>query len=139
MLCLRSAFLSRGISMSCTASAEFSAHVYRRAGDPAVHRGKTVFSEQRDMAGQASPLEKITKPTPMLSFLQGPIRQEWRNKRLKQLETSSARNPRSKDFRNDVPRGVIAEWTVTIVLLLFGTTTLVQAYVIPTDRWKTPS
>src|ERR1700679_1195331 len=30
------------------------------------------------------------------------------------------------------PRGFIAEWTVTIILLLFGTTTLVQAFVIPT-------
>src|ERR1700674_3011754 len=31
----------------------------------------------------------------------------------------------------NVHRGFIAEWTVTIVLLLFGTTTLVQAFVIP--------
>jgi signal peptidase I len=30
------------------------------------------------------------------------------------------------------PRGAIAEWTVTILLLLFGTTTIVQAFVIPT-------
>jgi len=30
------------------------------------------------------------------------------------------------------PRGTIAEWTVTILLLLFGTTSLVQAFVIPT-------
>src|SRR5947209_19603631 len=36
-----------------------------------------------------------------------------------------------KRLRNDVPRGVVAEWTVTIILLLFGTTTLVQAFVIP--------
>jgi len=34
--------------------------------------------------------------------------------------------------KSDIPRGVIAEWTVTILLLLFGTTTLVQAFVIPT-------
>src|ERR1700756_2359883 len=32
----------------------------------------------------------------------------------------------------DPPRGAIAEWTVTILLLLFGTTTIVQAFVIPT-------
>ena len=31
----------------------------------------------------------------------------------------------------DPPRGTIAEWTVTIVLLLFATTSLVQAFVIP--------
>ncbi len=34
------------------------------------------------------------------------------------------------------PRGAIAEWTVTIVLLLFGTTTLVQAFVIPTGSME---
>ena len=33
-------------------------------------------------------------------------------------------------------RGFIAEWTVTIILLLFGTTTLVQAYVIPTGSME---
>ena len=32
------------------------------------------------------------------------------------------------------PRGVIAEWTITILLVFFGTTTLVQAYVIPTNE-----
>lgn len=41
-----------------------------------------------------------------------------------------------KRLRNDVPRGVIAEWTVTIILLLFGTTTLVQAFVIPTGSME---
>lgn len=37
----------------------------------------------------------------------------------------------------EVPRrGMLAEWTVTIILLLFGTTTLVQAFVIPTGSMK---
>jgi signal peptidase I len=36
----------------------------------------------------------------------------------------------------EVNRGVIAEWTVTIILLLFGTTTLVQAFVIPTGSME---
>jgi signal peptidase I len=31
----------------------------------------------------------------------------------------------------DVHRGFVAEWTVTIILLLFATTSLVQAFVIP--------
>src|SRR5215469_13058394 len=31
----------------------------------------------------------------------------------------------------DVKRGFVAEWTVTIILLLFATTSLVQAFVIP--------
>ena len=33
-------------------------------------------------------------------------------------------------------RGFIAEWTVTIILLLFGTTNLVQAFVIPTGSME---
>jgi signal peptidase I len=33
-------------------------------------------------------------------------------------------------------RGTIAEWTITILLLLFGTTTLVQAFVIPTGSME---
>ena len=38
---------------------------------------------------------------------------------------------------HDIPRrGFIAEWTVTIILLLFGTTTLVQAFVIPTGSME---
>ena len=38
---------------------------------------------------------------------------------------------RYQELTHDVRRGFIAEWTVTIVLLLFATTTLVQAFVIP--------
>ncbi len=33
-------------------------------------------------------------------------------------------------------RGFIAEWTITIILLLFGTTNLVQAFVIPTGSME---
>jgi signal peptidase I len=36
----------------------------------------------------------------------------------------------------DPPRGTIAEWTITILLLLFGTTFLVQAFVIPTGSME---
>ena len=39
-------------------------------------------------------------------------------------------------IRATAPRGFIAEWTVTISLLLFGTTTLVQAFVIPTGSME---
>jgi signal peptidase I len=38
---------------------------------------------------------------------------------------------RYSDLTHDVRRGFIAEWAVTIVLLLFATTALVQAFVIP--------
>lgn len=38
--------------------------------------------------------------------------------------------------KTDQPRGTVAEWTVTILLLLFGTTTLVQAFVIPTGSME---
>ncbi len=38
--------------------------------------------------------------------------------------------------KQDPARGFIAEWTVTILLLLFGMTTLVQAFVIPTGSME---
>src|SRR5579885_3319937 len=38
--------------------------------------------------------------------------------------------------KSEPPRGTIAEWTITILLLLFGTTTLVQAFVIPTGSME---
>jgi len=38
--------------------------------------------------------------------------------------------------RPSAPRGVLAEWTVTVLLLLFGTATLVQAFVIPTGSME---
>ncbi|HVW83533.1 MAG TPA: signal peptidase I [Bryobacteraceae bacterium] len=43
---------------------------------------------------------------------------------------------KKKDKTTEPPRGFIAEWTVTIILLLFGTTTLVQAFVIPTGSME---
>jgi signal peptidase I len=38
---------------------------------------------------------------------------------------------RYRGLTHDIHRGFVAEWTVTIVLLLFATTSLVQAFVIP--------
>lgn len=40
------------------------------------------------------------------------------------------------DIEQEEPRGAIAEWTITILLLLFLTTTLVQAFVIPTGSME---
>jgi signal peptidase I len=42
-----------------------------------------------------------------------------------------SRYRRFRAMTQDVHRGFVAEWTVTIILLLFATTTLVQAFVIP--------
>lgn len=39
-------------------------------------------------------------------------------------------------FREQVRRHAIAEWAVTMILLLFGTTSLVQAFVIPTGSME---
>src|ERR1700687_479863 len=44
--------------------------------------------------------------------------------------------PVASPTTGDAPRGTIAEWTITILLLLFGTTTLVQAFVIPTGSME---
>jgi signal peptidase I len=41
-----------------------------------------------------------------------------------------------KPVVKDPPRGTVAEWTITILLLLFGTTFLVQAFVIPTGSME---
>ena len=46
-------------------------------------------------------------------------------------ETGAKAKPKRDPLRNS-----IAEWTVTIILLLFGTTTLVQAFVIPTGSME---
>jgi signal peptidase I len=45
--------------------------------------------------------------------------------------TWGALRARYHEVTRDVRRGFVAEWTVTIILLLFATTTLVQAFVIP--------
>lgn len=51
------------------------------------------------------------------------------------IEEMAADNS-SKKKKPEHQRGTIAEWTVTILLLLFGTTTLVQAFVIPTGSME---
>jgi len=50
------------------------------------------------------------------------------------VEEQTAEKPKRK--KPEPVRGTIAEWTVTILLLLFGTTTLVQAFVIPTGSME---
>jgi len=52
--------------------------------------------------------------------------------------TTAAVTPPEAALSQKLPpqRGTIAEWTVTILLLLFGTTTLVQAFVIPTGSME---
>jgi signal peptidase I len=53
-------------------------------------------------------------------------------KNTKPAEVSA--NPETEP--KEPPRNSIAEWAVTILLLLFGTTTLVQAFVIPTGSME---
>jgi signal peptidase I len=48
----------------------------------------------------------------------------------------AAASPATTVEKPEPPRGTIAEWTITILLLLFGTTTLVQAFVIPTGSME---
>ncbi len=49
------------------------------------------------------------------------------------VDSTAAPQP---DFPQEEPRGAIAEWTITILLLLFLTTILVQAFVIPTGSME---
>jgi signal peptidase I len=52
------------------------------------------------------------------------------------LAVEEERQPAFEPPRHEPQRGFIAEWTVTIVLLLFGTTSLLQAFVIPTGSME---
>src|SRR3954451_23604750 len=45
-------------------------------------------------------------------------------------------DPASVPTKREGARNSIAEWAVTVLLLLFGTTTLVQAFVIPTGSME---
>src|ERR1700689_4804796 len=47
-----------------------------------------------------------------------------------------ATSPAKPAVQPEPPRGTIAEWAITILLLLFGTTTLVQCFVIPTGSME---
>jgi signal peptidase I len=56
---------------------------------------------------------------------------------VEQEKTTVAEETGTKPVpRAEPPRSTLAEWTVTIILLLFGVTTLVQAYVIPTGSME---
>jgi signal peptidase I len=52
------------------------------------------------------------------------------------LEPAVDSSPAIQEDDREPVRGTIAEWTVTILLLLFLTTTLVQAFVIPTGSME---
>ncbi len=51
-------------------------------------------------------------------------------------ETKPAETKSVEEEQKEPARNSIAEWAVTILLLLFGTTTLVQAFVIPTGSME---
>jgi signal peptidase I len=55
---------------------------------------------------------------------------------LEEKQTLSPQALESGSAAREAPRGFVAEWAVTIILLLFGTTTLVQAFVIPTGSME---
>jgi signal peptidase I len=52
------------------------------------------------------------------------------------LVVEEERQPEFEPPSHESQRGFIAEWTVTIILLLFGTTSLLQAFVIPTGSME---
>jgi len=51
------------------------------------------------------------------------------------VKPGDAVKPVKADFPEQV-RSFVAEWSVTIILLLFGTTTLLQAFVVPTGSME---
>src|SRR5450759_2704411 len=54
---------------------------------------------------------------------------------LEAVRPGDAIKPVKPDFAEHV-RSFVAEWSVTIILLLFGTTTLLQAFVVPTGSME---
>jgi len=76
-------------------------------------------------------LENTTDSTPGDSQALAPVA---RTEPVAERFAPEVSTPNTVD--QDPPRGTIAEWTVTILLLLFLTTTLVQAYVIPTGSME---
>ena len=79
-------------------------------------------------------------------MLKGSFRQNSRESAIKwepvdqdQYQTAVTEEPnppQPEPPEQHVHRGFVAEWTVTIILLLFGTTSLVQAFVIPTGSME---
>jgi signal peptidase I len=53
-----------------------------------------------------------------------------------QTEVTQVQPENQEHIEAQSQRGFIAEWTITVILLLFGTTTLIQAYVIPTPSME---
>jgi len=60
------------------------------------------------------------------------IARRWRSESNQDSEQGGGFWSRWPAIGGNVKRGFIAEWTVTIILLLFATTSLAQAFVIPT-------
>src|SRR5215471_11288973 len=52
------------------------------------------------------------------------------------IVTDEERSEPSEHISREPRRNFVAEWTITILLLLFGTTNLVQAFVIPTGSME---
>ncbi len=78
----------------------------------------------------------------MISLTYGPPKvRPLLNWRVVNLEKAPATEtpvpePTKQNAEAVEPRSAISEWVVTILLLLFGTTTLVQAFVIPTGSME---
>jgi len=71
---------------------------------------------------------EVVLPAP--AAVEAPLRSNWRG-RISQLARSIWTNGRKTS-----PRGLIIEWAMTILVYLFATTTLVQAFVVPTGSME---
>src|SRR5579862_8869684 len=86
-----------------------------------------------DLVAPDDPIQPAT-PEATVSELPVPVDQEPQIE-LPAVETRSL-EPVDPSEQEEPPRGALAEWTITILLLLFLTTTLVQAFVIPTGSME---
>ena len=64
------------------------------------------------------------------------MEQIWPASRIPRNEDSRPYSQRADGWAQTRPRGSVAEWTITLALFFFGTSTLVQAYVIPTGSME---
>jgi signal peptidase I len=85
---------------------------------------------------QAPTLGAIEEPSAALATEPALVTQQATQQASEQAVEEAAGDSSIDGAQEDPPRGAIAEWTITIILLLFLTTTLVQAFVIPTGSME---
>ena len=108
----------------------YSAMLYAYPRDFRVEYGgemKQVFRDCCGQVGRTNDFRKILR----FAVLSGA---DWMTTTVR--ERAGAFRTAVSTARKAAPRGFVSEWAMTILIYLFATTTLVQAYVIPTGSME---